>query len=237
MSSRIFEWLMELLFPTRAVCLGCGDEHGCDEPFLCADCRKLLKAENVAVERTEWRKHGLDRVSFVYYYGKPVKGLIHAFKFRGVRMLAESMAHDLDSLIEQRHPAEQYDLIVPVPLHPSRLYQRGYNQAEVLAVPLGVLRGIEVRTDVLYRIRKTRQQAKLHRSKRSRNTLAAFRATDGAAGKRVLLIDDVVTTGSTLCACSDALKAAGAQEIHAITLAGSRACYTGKVKRYRLRKK
>ena len=235
MIEKLREMILELLYPTRARCLGCGDEEGCDEPFLCEECRKLLKASDVLTSHREWKEHGLEAAAFVYYYGRPIRGLIRAYKFQGVWMLAENMAQDMERLLRRRMPLE-FDMIVPVPLHPARQRDRGYNQAEMLARPLAESCGVELRTDVLSRVRKTKQQSKLKRSSRAGNTHSAFCAKNDLTGKRILLVDDVVTTGSTLCACSDALKAAGAKEIHAIALAGSRMCGKYRSVRYRRKK-
>ena len=217
----IAEAILELLYPTRAKCLGCGDERGCDEPFLCEECRNLLRPVQILTVRNEWKERGLESAAFVYYYGRPIKGLIRSFKFHSVRILAGSMAQDMAELIKEK-AAGDCDMMIPVPLHPARLRERGFNQAEVLARALAEKCGMEMRTDILDRIRRTKQQAKLSGIRRMGNTEGAFRAKKDLTGRRVLLVDDVVTTGSTLCACAEALKKAGAREVHAVALAGSR---------------
>ena len=227
---------MELLYPTRAQCLGCGDEQGCDEPFLCETCRKMLRPADIVAKRKEWIDRGLEYAAFAYYYERPVKGLIRAYKFKSVHMLAAGMAQDLVHLIEHRELGP-FDLIVPVPLHPSRKMSRGFNQAELLARPLEKTCGAELRTDILKRTKKTKQQSRLKIGKRSANLLSAFSASQDLTGKRILLVDDVVTTGSTLCSCAEALRSAGAQSVAAVTLAGSHAWRRGRKNTYRLKKK
>ena len=228
--------ILELLYPTRAKCLGCGEEQGCDEPFLCETCRKMLNPADIIAKREEWTERGLEYAAFAYYYERPIKGLIRAYKFKSVHMLASGMAQDLVNLIEHRELGA-FDLIIPVPLHPSRKMSRGFNQAELLAYPLAEPCGAEVRTDILKRTKKTKQQSKLKIKKRSENLLSAFSASQDLTGKRILLVDDVVTTGSTLCSCAEALRAAGAQSVAAVTLAGSHAWRRGRKKTYRLKKK
>ncbi len=227
---------LETLYPSRAKCLSCGDETGCEHPYLCEKCRQMLKPSNIIAGRDEWRRRGIESVSFVYYYGKPIKGLIRAFKFDGIRSLGKYMAEDMTRLFEMRCN-KAYDLIIPIPLHPARLYERGFNQAEVLARQLSENTGIPLAEKAVRRIRKTKQQAKLSRGKRAKNLQNAFVADGNVRGKNILLIDDVITTGSTICACAEALKAAGAAEIRAMSAAGTHYCHFGAKRRYRSKKK
>lgn len=234
--SGLKEAILELLYPTRARCLGCGDERGLSKPFLCDVCRAILIPDHVVVEHEEWKKRHLSRAAFAYYYGRPVRGMIQAFKYKGVRMLAGRFAKEMNRLIRKRGLGP-YDMIVPVPLHPARLSSRGFNQAQLLAEELSALCGIPVRTDVLARIRKTRQQAKLSHEKREANLKRAFEANVSLEGMRILVLDDVITTGSTVCACAEALHEAGAGDIQAISIAGMHSFRPGRPKWKKLRQK
>ena len=113
------------------------------------------------------------------------------------------------------------DLIVPVPLHPRRLVDRGYNQAALIAVEVAVELEAPIAPRALIRLRNTPQQAHLDRDARRGNVLQAFRARDPLQikGRRVVLVDDVATTGATLGACSEALLAAGAASVTALVVA------------------
>lgn len=112
------------------------------------------------------------------------------------------------------------DVIVPVPLHPARLRNRGYNQSELLARELGHLLDIPVNSSTLKRIRNTKSQMELGADERHRNVMNAFVCRDEKlSGQKVLLIDDVCTTGSTLDACADALKHGGVASVWGLTLA------------------
>lgn len=117
----------------------------------------------------------------------------------------------------------QADVIIPVPLHNSRVKERGYNQNELLAHKLGDALKIPVNTKITRRIRKTRTQMTLGVEERRQNVNGAF-ACQGKqlTYQRVLLIDDVCTTGSTLDSCAAALKSAGAVSVWGLTLAKAR---------------
>lgn len=112
------------------------------------------------------------------------------------------------------------DVLIPVPLHRCRERERGYNQSELLARELGTLIGLPVATEVLRRTRDTPPQVSMsgHRERR-RNIADAFQCTGELSRQRVLLIDDVVTTGSTMAACAGPLKAAGATSVWGLALA------------------
>jgi ComF family protein len=111
-------------------------------------------------------------------------------------------------------------VIVPVPLHRRRLKERGYNQALLLAERLGEAVGVPIAHDLLYRNRHTMSQARLNAQERRRNVEDAFSCADRSVqDKRVLLVDDVCTTGATLEACSVALKERGALSVWALTVA------------------
>jgi ComF family protein len=112
------------------------------------------------------------------------------------------------------------DLIVPVPLHAARWRERGYNQSTLLASQLATASGLRLIEEALTRIRATAPQITLNAVEREANVRGAFEArADLVRGRRVLLVDDVCTTGATLAACSHALKPAGAISVWALTLA------------------
>jgi ComF family protein len=122
----------------------------------------------------------------------------------------------------QQHPMA-VDVIVPVPLHAARFRERGYNQAALLAHELARYTGLTVDEQTLVRKRATAPQTKLDAKQQKENVHAAFSCSgDTLAGKRVLLIDDVCTTGATLEACAIALLESGAHSVQALTLARAR---------------
>jgi ComF family protein len=158
----------------------------------------------------------------VFIYGGAVARALVRFKYDPRPELAMPLAE-----LFRRGAAHlggfRPDIVVPVPLHASRLAERGFNQAALLAAPVAKDLGAELVARALVRIRDTPRQAMLDRTRRLRNVRRAFEARDAGAirGKRVLLVDDVRTTGATLSACETALLAAGAREVVCLVLAAA----------------
>jgi len=146
---------------------------------------------------------------------------MHHLKYRGRTVLAEPLGGMMAAYWTQ-HPTPT-DVVVPVPLHAARLRQRGYNQAALLAREMARQAGLALDERTLVRRRATASQVDLTAEQRKENVRAAFQCVGPAlAGQRVLLIDDVCTTGSTLDACAVALQEGGASSVHALTLARAR---------------
>jgi ComF family protein len=144
--------------------------------------------------------------------------LLQAFKFRRHDFLDRPLT---DLLVErwESWPARAFDVAVPVPLHPRRLRERGYNQAELLARHFSKRTGIPIEPRLLVKTADTAPQSTLRREQRMRNVRRAFRVAGTARGTRVLLIDDVCTTGSTLRSSAAALRRAGAESVTALVVA------------------
>ena len=154
-------------------------------------------------------------------YEGPLRIAIHELKYRGRRRVAGRLA---EALLESR-PArvllDGSDVLVPVPLHPRRLRERGYNQAALLAGELGRRTGRPLGERVLVRRKDTAPQAGLSAAARRRNVAGAFavRQKGFIAGRVVTLVDDVFTTGATAYACARALREAGAREVRWLSIA------------------
>jgi len=160
---------------------------------------------------------GFDAAYSFGFYEDELRELIHLFKYGRVQTLAKPLGR----LLAVALPREQeFDMIVPMPLHWRKRWQRGFNQSALLASEIGRRANIPVKS-ALRRIRPTAAQAGLTNAKRRLNVSGAFRARKRAAlaGKRVLLVDDVLTTGATAASCARALKIAGARQVTLLTLA------------------
>lgn len=205
MSGGLKEIAEELLFPKRFTCLLCGREAPLGEDGVCDECRKTL----VRVKR--YRK--LDLVGAVpaaFSYVGAARGAMHRFKYKGAAWLAEYFM----SYVTLEEP-ERFDCIVPVPMHPVKRYIRRYSPAELLADALSARYGIPVETELLERTRLTASQTKKSRLERTQVLSSVYRARPEIRGKNVLIVDDVVTTGSTLLACAAVCLQAGAEFVAA----------------------
>jgi ComF family protein len=177
------------------------------QPFGCANCQHRILHFDSAV--AAYRSRGL------------VRKLVHAFKYGRQRHLRHTLAEWLgETMNDPRLHGRRFDLIVPVPLHPARERERGFNQAVLLAELLARQVAVPLRA-VLERIRYTRTQTAYDRVERMENLRDAFRLRKNANVRQlhVLLIDDVLTTGSTLSECARVLKEAGAISVYAATAA------------------
>ena len=174
-----------------------------DEQGLCGLCRRGVRSFDAAY-------------SFGFYEDE-LRELIHLFKYGRVQPLAKPLGR----LLALALPRDQeFDVIVPMPLHWRKRWQRGFNQSALLASEIGRRANVPVKS-ALRRIRPTATQAGLTNAKRRLNVSGAFRAWKRPAltGKRVLLVDDVMTTGATAASCARALKIAGASQVTLLTLA------------------
>lgn len=166
------------------------------------------------------RPPACDRIDSLFLYQEPLRLLVQQFKFNRKleygRLFAELMAEKITSLCA---PRTTPDLIIPVPLHRSRLRQRGYNQSWEIARQVSRLTGISSSHRTCSRIKKTPLQTALKASERRKNLRQAFSVHMPLQGLHVCIIDDVMTTGSTLEAIASALKKAGAKTVSGMVVA------------------
>lgn len=194
-------------FSAQFFCRDCGtpflNRFPLDEQGRCVLCRNGLR--------------GFDAAYAFGAYEGALRELIHLFKYAGVRTLARPLGDYLAMALPRDR---RFDALVPMPLHWFRRWRRGFNQSELLAQEVSRRCGIPV-LKAVRRIRATRSQAGLSHAARRQNVAGAFRVRRGARlqGLRILLVDDVMTTGATAAACASALKRAGAATVVLLTLA------------------
>ncbi len=217
---------LNALFPRRCAgcrqigdlwCARCQASVAWLRPPLCPKCGYPQQHEQVcgACRRAQPK---LDGIRSAALFEGPLRQAIHELKYSGQKELAGCLGSLLESFwVATPLPV---DVIVPVPLHAARLRERGYNQAALLAGRLSKATGIPLVEDCLVRTRVTTSQMTLKAAERRINVKDAFGCSDKSlAGQRVVVVDDVCTTGATLEACGEALFQAGVVSVWALTLA------------------
>lgn len=230
---RFGEHLLDFLYPPR--CVLCDEvlrkgEHGC-----CSDCTALLprvreplcmkcgkpvgSAPEEYCEDCRAQEHYFDRGVAAFTYTGAMKSSVRRMKFSNRRDYIPFFAESMVQALRPHLPLWSPQLILPVPMHPRKRRQRGYNQAELLAGRISRLTGIPVDTDLLYCTRLTQSQKELGRRERLENLRGSFAVCEPFPDvSRVLLVDDVYTTGSTLDEISRVLRAHGAESVFFVVL-------------------
>ena len=216
--------LIDLFYPQR--CVGC-EKRASD--LLCRTCFEALPEiwrpacgrcglptafETSVCEGCKGVDFGFEGARAPLRYEGVGKEIVHVLKYRGYTRVVDRLAAPL--MVDVLGGDRRFDAVVPVPLHPSRLRRRGFNQAELLARGVAKKMNAPV-SDTLQVVRRTRDQVDLSASERKENVAGAFSSKSRVRG-RILLIDDVFTTGATMSSCAGTLVRAGATEVHALSL-------------------
>lgn len=204
------------IIPGQAVCAQC--TMALDRLRIgasgCGHCRSPKRSAQPCAYCAQGGMQGFDAAYAPYYYHGAVQRLVVLCKFgycnEAAQPLAQAMAEEISGLF--------FDALVPIPLHASRLRERGANQAALLAQWIAAQRAIPI-LPALSRIRKTQRQSQLTTQQRAANVRDAFIVCQDVTGMRLLLIDDVRTTGNTARACAQALRQAGADSVSLLTAA------------------
>jgi competence protein ComFC len=219
-----FSALADLFYPQP--CVGCDRRASdllcrtCSEalpligrPF-CARCGMPSAFETLVCDECKGVDFDFESARAPLRYTSVGKEIVHSLKYRGYTRVVEKLIAPL--MLSVLDNQDRFDAVVPVLLHRSRLTHRGFNQAELLAQGLANEIQSPV-SDTIQGVRKTRDQVELSAAERRENVSGAFRARGRVRG-RVLLIDDVFTTGATMSSCAETLLRAGAQEVHGLSL-------------------
>jgi len=216
--------VLELLFPAR--CVGCGrrgqllcDDCRADLPLLSGGCRRCALPRGVtrsACRGCSQLSPALTSLRAVCAFEGPARSAVHAFKFRGGRNLAPVLGEVIRDYL--RTSPMRVDLVVPVPIAPRRQRERGYNQARLLAEQVAPHVCGVLDPHVFERDDRPAQQT-LGAADRRANLATAIRVRRAVPEARVLIVDDVATTGATVSACAEALASAGAVYIRALVFA------------------
>lgn len=237
----VFQHLIDILYPPRChicleflmknrrqedlpLCKGCFEGLSLITPPLCPVCGRPFKTgiqENHLCEDCLRKRPFYHRAGAPYLYEEKVLEAVHSFKYAGRTYLGHTLGSLLARFADQWLPEAENPLIMPIPLHPRKLRERGFNQSQLLARQVALRTGFELDFLTLRRIRYTLPQAGLKGSERRKNVRRAFELTDQKAvkGRTVLLVDDVATTGSTLNECAMVVNRAGAEQVICLVLA------------------
>ncbi|MBF0489447.1 MAG: ComF family protein [Candidatus Omnitrophica bacterium] len=234
----VLQGIKELIFPDN--CFLCRKYlRSYHQKQLCPACLSLLPLNlppfclKCSRHLTLFNDHGLclsclkndysfDRAFSACIYVDPLPQLLHAFKYHDKTALRKTFSELMINYIETYHiPLENFDLILPIPLHPVRLRERGFNQAELLSRLLTKHYDLPQRTDILRRHKLTPSQTTMEAKQRWTNVHDAFRIdhSSSIADKSILIVDDLLTTAATANAASEALKNAGAAYVGVFSLA------------------
>lgn len=185
-------------------CKKCGKPIRRKEAEFCYDCER----EELCYEQGR----------SLWLHKMPVSSSIYAFKYKNRRVYGEVYGREMAKTFRKIIRLWEIDVIVPVPLHKKKQKKRGYNQAEILAKEIGSRVGIPVDITLVKRKMNTVPQKEFTRKERKKNLKNAFEVTGKVKGKRVLIIDDIYTTGSTIDSISILLKKAGAEKTYFLTI-------------------
>lgn len=227
----VWSGVLDLIYPPCClVCGKAGDDYLCadclekidtigprhcskcgmpDDGMICLDCREI--------------EYAFDSACSAGTFDGVLQTAIHKFKYRNHIVMADPLGDLLYRCFADAHLAGKVDVVIPVPIHKSRMVERGFNQSIELAKRFCKRTSLPLDTSILIKHRNTPHQVNLRQEIRLTNVRDAFTVVnaENVCGKRILLIDDVFTTGSTLHEAAKALKTAGASQVHAYTLARS----------------
>lgn len=213
----MYQWLMEKLFPPK--CILCRKVLETEETDLCHRCRE----DAPECPKGKLKLQFLDSWTAVWYYEGNARGSLLRYKFHNARSYAAPYGRLLAMKLLKEYP-DGFDLLTWVPVSRLRRFRRGYDQVELLAVAVG--RELDMQpVPVLKKTRNNRKQSGITGySKRRANVLGVYRCMDGVdiRGKRIVLLDDILTTGATAGECARVLLTAGAAEVHCAVIAAAR---------------
>jgi ComF family protein len=209
----LWDDFISLLLPR--LCCGCGTHLLRNEKIICTECYVSIPrtgyhlSEDNPVSRLFWGRCNITRASAFSYYtkGSRIRSIIHNLKYRGIREAGTEMGRIYAASLKGSQFLSGIDMIIPVPLHPLRERKRGFNQSDMICDGFSEISKIPVRKDILKRVALSDTQTRRSRYDRWLNVEGIFDIADNREieGKHLLVIDDVITTGSTIEACATEL--------------------------------
>ena len=221
---KVLHDFIDLVFPN--CCPGCDQPLVSGEQHLCTSCEVDLPLYPANEDILPYFAGRLEldeaRAFLKFYHGGIAQNLLHYIKYKGEQDLGEYLGKMFIQHLSKESAFNKVEVVVPVPLHKSKLQARGYNQSKVLAKGMAYVLGITVESLSVVRIKKSETQTRKDRAARWQNVSGIFAVSnDNLRGKHVLLVDDVITTGATLEACGETILAAGASSLSVAALAAA----------------
>ena len=217
----IIDGIIDMIFPYRNICLFCKEETRPRGKHICPNCMGLIELAN---RQVDFRLPNMNSIYYSALYNRFMVDKLHAFKFRGENYLYKPFGEILLHTIECTELRDGVDCVAFIPAHRLKEALRGYNQSKLLAEYVARQAGIPLLDNHLFKIRRTKDQSSLGRRERMDNLRDCFegRNVGGFKGKEILLIDDIITTGTTMEECGKVLMKNGASRVYGLTLTSSR---------------
>lgn len=223
----LWDDFISLLYPR--LCYACGNHLLRNEKLICTECYVLIPrtnyhlAEENPVAQLFWGRCLIEKAAAFSFYnkGSRIRNLIHSLKYKGIQEVGFELGRIYGLTLKSSGFTKDIDLIIPVPLHPSKKRRRGFNQCDLISSGLSEVTGLPVDTDSLIRITVSDTQTKRSRYERWTNVEGIFMVTEpgNLRGRHILLIDDVITTGSTIESCTNELLKVEGVRVSVVALA------------------
>jgi ComF family protein len=223
----LWDDFISLLFPR--LCYACGNHLLRNEKLICTECYVIIPRTNYhtinknPVEQLFWGRCIIEKAAAFSFYnkGSRIRNLIHNLKYNGVQEIGYEIGRIYGLSLRDSGFIDDIDLIVPVPLHPSKKRIRGYNQSDTISEGIASATGLKVNKISLVRSRVSLTQTRRSRYERWTNVEGIFSVVDPEKliGQHILLVDDVITTGSTIESCANELLGVEGVKVSAVALA------------------
>jgi ComF family protein len=218
---------ISLLFPR--LCYGCGNHLLRNENFICTECYVVIPRTNFhlqdenPVAQLFWGRCMIEKAAAFSFFnkGSRIRNLIHNLKYKGIKELGYELGRIYGLTLKSSGFTADIDLIIPVPLHPSKKRIRGFNQSDFISSGIADASGLPVDTNCLARTAVSATQTRRSRFERWTNVEGIFRVNDPGIirDKHILLVDDVITTGSTIESCANELLKVDGVKVSVVALA------------------
>lgn len=225
----LWDDFISLLFPR--LCYGCGNHLVRNETLICTECFVMIPRTNYhlkpdnPVSQLFWGRCRIEKAAAFSYYTRDsrIRKMIHQLKYKGAGDIGSELGRIYAVSLRSSKFLDDIDMIIPVPLHPSKKRQRGFNQSDKISRGISAVSGLPVDTGLLIRKTGTKTQTRKSRYDRWTNVRDIFLVTDEdkLKGRHILLVDDVITTGSTIEACAGEILKSEGTRVSVVALAFS----------------